>query len=109
MGVLNLWECGEPGCKSTAVGDGAVLGLRAIGWWFEVGGRPLCPAHRPDRTTKRSLSHPCDQTGPCSWCRGDEEADKLQYLIAQYLELTGEDLAYYRKRAEQWEGSCTES
>lgn len=109
MGALNLWECGELGCKSTAVGDGAALGLRAIGWWFEAGGKPRCPAHRPDGTMKRSPSHACDQAGLCGWCKAEEEADKLQYLIAQYFEMTGEDLAYYRKRAEQWEGSHTES
>jgi len=33
--ALNLWQCQFPGCRSTAVGTGGALGLRAIGWFVE--------------------------------------------------------------------------
>jgi hypothetical protein len=47
---VNLWECGERGCPSTATGTGSAEGLRAIGWLFEpgpAGPRLLCPIHHP--------------------------------------------------------------
>lgn len=108
MGALNKWECNAQGCKATAVGIGSAIGLWAIGWWFEAGKSLFCPAHRPDPTMKRNPSVPCDQAGPCGWCRAEEEADKIQYVIGQYLELTGEDLAYYRKRTDKWAEARTE-
>ena len=54
---MNLWECERPGCKSTAVGCGGAIGLRAIGWQFiagetkmmmTLGPTILCPLHRTD-------------------------------------------------------------
>lgn len=101
--MLNKWECHEPGCKSTAVGAGSGFGLRAVGWWYESGEPMFCPLHRPDKTTKRVADVPCDTAGPCRACKGELEADKLQYLIAQYHELLGDDMAYFKKCAERWD------
>lgn len=100
--MLNKWECSEPGCTSTAVGNGGAIGLRAIGWWFEAGQKPRCPAHRVDGTLKRSKGVPCEQEGPCGPCSGEYEADRLQYVIAQYLEMMGAELIYTKSRADAW-------
>lgn len=103
--MLNKWECGARDCKSTAVGSGGALGLRAIGWWFESGEPTFCPLHRPDKTEKRAAAILCGVAGPCAHCKGDLEADKIQFLIAQYLELMGEDLAFHKKYAERWDAA----
>jgi hypothetical protein len=44
---LNIWECQHPGCQNSAVGVGSAVGLRAIGWWFELGPKIKCPFHNP--------------------------------------------------------------
>lgn len=81
---MNLWECDHrrldgSRCSSTAVGEGGAIGLRAIGWWFMVGGRLLCPRHRPDPA-------PCGQDGEdCTYCAADAEADYFQGLIRSTL------------------------
>lgn len=103
--MLNKWDCHAPGCQSTAVGSGSALGLRAIGWWFEAGEPTYCPAHRPDKTEKRVTDVPCNAVGPCAPCKGELEADKIQFLIAQYLELMGEDLAFHKKYAKRWDAA----
>lgn len=105
--ALNLWECEHPGCDVKAVGTGGAIGLRAIGWWFERHKRILCPVHRPDGSLKRDPSlegsgAACDADGPCPQCKGDEEADRLQYLVAQYLELPDRE-TFYKKRANRWD------
>lgn len=83
MGCCNLWECAAPGCKRTAQGVGPAFGLRAIGWYFVYGGKPLCPDHRPDGID-------CDQEDgpkPCSQCKAEQEAAELQPLIVKHLNL----------------------
>lgn len=73
---MNKWECEYPGCKSTAVGTGGAVGLRAIGWWFVRGmsNNIFCPAHRPDpiRCLEQADYHECRN------CAGELEADKWQ-------------------------------
>lgn len=106
--ILNKWECAWPDCRSTAVGTGGALGLRAVGWFFSIGRGPFCPAHRPDGTLLRNKeSYPCDQDGPCGPCKGELEAANLQNLIAQYLELTGEEMEFHRRNAEGWGDSSS--
>jgi hypothetical protein len=77
---MNLWECDHPGCKSTAVGAGGAIGLRAIGWHFECGSKLLCPEHRPD-------AMPClvSKPQPCSSCVAEAEAGRFQRLITADL------------------------
>jgi len=79
---VNLWECEHPDCKNRVVGCGSAVGLRAIGWYFEIGSHIFCPAHRPDPA-------PCHESGnvenadkPCSMCRAEAVATQLQTLIA---------------------------
>lgn len=98
--MCNEWQCEVPSCDRTAVGTGGAIGLRAIGWYFEPNLGLFCPSHRPDGSTKRIAQVPCDQAGPCSGCKADEEADRLQYLIAQTLELS--DIYYTKKMADRW-------
>jgi len=77
---VNLWECDEPGCTSTATGVGGAAGLIAIGWFFEPGPRLLCPVHHPDKV-------PCDDGfpenagKPCSLCRAEDQAEFWQNQI----------------------------
>lgn len=99
--MLNKWECEELGCDATAVGTGGAIGLRAVGWHFIPGAPLKCPAHRPDGSEKRIPEIPCDKTGPCSACRAEEEADRLQYLVAQAVEISG--IAFQKKYAERWD------
>lgn len=82
--MMNLWECGEPGCKSKAVGSGGAIGLRAVGWHFAINGGPLrCPAHRPDQTPCTDAN---DNRGkPCSLCPAEMEANRFQTLIGETL------------------------
>jgi hypothetical protein len=44
---MNEWECEHPGCNERVVGCGSAAGLRAIGWYFELGPTILCPRHHP--------------------------------------------------------------
>lgn len=82
--ALNLWECAHRGtdgkrCTVTATGTGGALGLKAIGWFFEIGGPILCPAHRPDQIICRN---PENREGVlCSTCAGDAEAKMIQIVI----------------------------
>lgn len=84
---MNRWDCDAHGCKSSAVGCGGAIGLRALGWYFAPGvgmfdgPTILCPAHRPD-------PEPCTQEGnranagkPCSVCVGERDANRLQEII----------------------------
>jgi hypothetical protein len=82
---LSLWKCDEPGCKSTAVGSGGAVGLRAVGWYFLPGPFLRCPNHRPDPA-------PCHQEGntdntgkTCSNCAAEDEARRLQQLVHNVL------------------------
>lgn len=98
---MNKWECDFPGCKSSAVGCGGAIGLRAIGWHFQRGApippgadlrtlvaavfdpsrEPvlLCPRHRPDPIACRDR----EEGSPvlCALCAGDREADQIQSTI----------------------------
>jgi len=65
---MNKWECEFPGCKSTAVGCGGAVGLRAIGWYFKPGPKIFCPNHRPDKED-------------CSSCIAEMWAWFYQHLI----------------------------
>lgn len=51
---MNRWECEHPGCNSRADGVGGAVGLRAVGWFVEVGRnfRLLCPWHWPEDMKK---------------------------------------------------------
>lgn len=114
---MNLWECDhrDPAtgkrCRSVAYGCGGAIGLRAIGWHFEpreappstgnlvadvaltIAGMPglFCPNHRPDAqgACRDRFRRPDDEPGPnpCSLCTGEEEADKLQEVVARHLHL----------------------
>lgn len=74
---MNVWECEYPGCHAVAWGCGGAVGLRAIGWYFEVGPVILCPRHRPDpiQCTEESAK-------PCSLCAAEREARFHQSCIA---------------------------
>lgn len=87
---MNLWECHHAGCKSTAVGSGGAIGLRAVGWHFEMGGLLMCPAHRPDKAPCTDLRG-ANLGAPCSLCPAEEEANRMQVLITHVL--AGEDLS----------------
>lgn len=75
---MNVWECADHGCGSTAVGVGGAIGLRAIGWHFTYGGPILCPRHRPDPVPcddkYSTLNHGID----CHLCSAEHEADSWQ-------------------------------
>jgi len=79
---MNLWECGEPGCTATALGEGGAIGLRAVGWYFEPGPVLRCPAHRPDGETERRFMG-CERPvgEPCSPCRAEMEAERYQVAM----------------------------
>jgi len=99
---MNKWECSALGCDSFAVGFGGALGLRAVGWFFEVGKPLLCPLHRPDPTMERAsdgVSSLCPAAGPCTLCAADREAARLQYAIAEKLGLVDD---YFRQQMEYW-------
>jgi len=100
---MNKWECATPECKSVAIGVGGAVGLRAVGWFFEVGKGLFCPAHRPDPTLERArdVDGPfvCENAGPCRMCMADREASLLQYAIAGQLKIVTD---YSKKKAEQW-------
>ncbi len=98
MGALNKWECSHPGCTSTAVGVGGALGLRAIGWYFVPGPITRCPNHRPDLSTVKHEE--CEISGPCSYCRAEQEADIFQADIADVTSI--DDRGDYRRRADRW-------
>jgi hypothetical protein len=113
---MNLWECdyrypNGSRCKSTAIGCGGAIGLRAIGWHFAPGrivpddgtlegviesvfaslsransSRLYCPAHRPDPVAENERRPDCKRArspseGPCSMCKGEIEADEWQTMI----------------------------
>lgn len=102
---MNKWECGTPDCNSVAVGVGGALGLRAIGWWFEKGAKPLCPGHRPDPTECRTGDVPCGRKGPCPSCKAEMEANVLQYVLAcELMPEEGKDFVWYRGNAVRWVG-----
>jgi len=67
---MNQWNCEEQGCAASAIGCGGAIGLRAIGWQFELGRKtegfphpPMirCPMHRIDgnsgEVSARLLQH----------------------------------------------------
>ena len=77
---MNVWECGEPGCKSVAHGVGGAVGLRAIGWTFAMGGTPMCPSHGPEmipceRGDEESMGQPCRS------CAGEAQAKRIQETL----------------------------
>ena len=78
---MNLWECGEPGCKRSVTGCGGAIGLRAIGWYWGGYGTHFirCPAHRPDGVK-------CHDTYPeggdsCTYCAAEDEAAHWQNMM----------------------------
>jgi len=84
---MNLWECEEPGCDATAVGEGGAVGLRAIGWYFQPGPVILCPRHRPDPIPCVDPGVPPEERAekhgkPCPSCRAAAEADRIQATLA---------------------------
>lgn len=85
---MNLWQCDKPGCKSTAVGNGGAIGLRAIGWWFVPGfyRNCYCPAHRPDGSPVPHEMHGDEAPLPCPSCAAEYEAAYLQDAIPGLLE-----------------------
>lgn len=84
---MNLWACDASGCDSTAVGAGGAVGLRAIGWYFAVGPRILCPTHHPDKlpcTNLPSMPTPEEQAQagkPCSLCAAEAQAKRAQEAL----------------------------
>lgn len=75
---MNAWTCEHTECKRSAVGCGGAVGLRAIGWYFEIGGPLLCPEHRPDKV-------PCDDKysegnhgRSCAMCAAEHQAAAAQ-------------------------------
>lgn len=44
---MNRWECDRAECLVTADGIGGAIGLRAIGWFFDIGPMIYCPRHHP--------------------------------------------------------------
>lgn len=80
---MSVWECEHPGCKSQAVGCGGAIGLRAIGWYFQLGPVILCPNHRPDpMPCEDKYGLPEYRGEPCTHCTAEHEADKWQAVIA---------------------------
>ncbi len=98
MGDLNQWYCDQAGCRSSAVGVGGALGLRAVGWFFALGPIIRCPNHRPDPS---NLKHEaCETEGPCGYCRAEQEADAFQADIAN---VTGiDDRGHHQRRSDRW-------
>lgn len=90
---MNEWQCDHPGCHEKVHGVGSALGLRAIGWYFQVGPLTLCPAHRPDgipcedkyavqdveeaRAEGREVAHP-EYLQCCPFCAAEHEAKHWQ-------------------------------
>jgi len=81
---MNRWECDHPGCKVEAVGVGPAYGLRAIGWYFEIGKGLFCPSHRPDRVP--CLDNENNAGVQCSLCAADVTMAVLQKRIAPEVE-----------------------
>lgn len=79
---MNLWNCQADGCKSTAVGVGGAVGLRAVGWWFRTGPTIFCPAHRPDGIDGHGRYFDCEIEN-CAQCAAQQEADKWQAIIKE--------------------------
>lgn len=103
---MNLWECGHVDvdgkrCKSTAVGTGGAIGLRAVGWFFNGTGHLYCPAHRPDKAVVKTEG--CGTQGPCSMCSAEADAALYQLRIIEDLAGKGVktplDVEWYRKQA----------
>lgn len=68
---MNKWNCEHPNCKNECVGTGGAVGLRAIGWFFEIGFSKniYCPFHHPNgfeladhnaRTIQKVIESLCD-------------------------------------------------
>ena len=103
-------------CQSVAVGCGGAIGLEAIGWHFKRGkliegdgtllgaidavyeslqsrnaSVLLCPLHRPDPvpvSERRPEMHDDTSEQPCSLCRAEIEADRIQAMIIGVADLT---------------------
>src|SRR5258706_14173648 len=45
--AMNQWNCEEQGCAASAIGCGGAIGLRAIGWQFELGRKAEGFPHPP--------------------------------------------------------------
>lgn len=82
---MNKWECNFPGCDVIAIGSGGAVGLRAIGWFFQLGSlRPLraavilCPAHNVDVAAIECRMHP---GSPCRSCAVEAAAMRIQAAI----------------------------
>ena len=77
---MNKWECQHKGCRNSCVGVGGAIGLRAIGWYFELGPVILCPAHRPDGINGNGKYLEC-KIKNCPQCKGTEKAEWWQDMI----------------------------
>ena|ERR1700760_3915739 len=53
---MNIWECHHPDCTNRVVGVGGAIGLRAIGWYFELGPVLYCPNHYPQGHRESEIS-----------------------------------------------------
>lgn len=78
---MNRWQCEHPGCDASAVGCGGAVGLRAIGWYFEVGPGIRCPAHRPDPMPCADKYSKDNHGKSCSLCRAESEAEQIQEML----------------------------
>ena len=83
---MNKWECEYPGCFHWVVGCKGAIGLRAIGWYFEIGSSIFCPQHRPDQIL--CFENDENRGNLCSLCAADIEADKWQKVIENELRPT---------------------
>ena len=85
---MNRWECQHEGCPNSVIGCGGAIGLRAIGWYYELGPLIFCPNHRPDGTLERGNLHDPDAEDtdkPCSLCQADAEARRIQAEMFELL------------------------
>jgi hypothetical protein len=81
---MNQWICGRAGCGTQAHGTGGALGLRAIGWYFEPGNPPFCPAHWPGHKQGCGKLPSVEGTAPdpdCSQCAAEKQANQWQEVM----------------------------
>lgn len=78
---MNRWDCDHQDCDRFVVGVGGAVGLRAIGWYFEIGGPVLCPPHRPDPVPCDDKYSPENHGTPCAVCAAEHQAQPIQEKI----------------------------
>lgn len=75
---MTRWVCDHRDCTSSSIGEGNAAGLRAIGWYVEIGPVIFCPRHRPDAGPRVEGGGPDCR---CWQCLSDREALRLQDLL----------------------------